>query len=332
MQSCAKTGDSIDRKHHCSTFVTFFLLRNRESCDVRARQRRSVEIPSNYATPFFTADEKGTRTEESASQPDDIASAKSTNSLTPTLTLLVQLWETISKISFDMVNAEKENPITEQRARKVSVKDANTWEDSERRPKYRKDRSRVDSNCELCDGAFPLPVTAHMRQAHPGCQKPALGLGYNPEGQYCGGWVGNCGEGGVQDSSWYLLCEYCRHRYLKQKHRVAEASDEANDLVQHAANSVRHGNRDLRQTESSLETQNRIKENALFLLQLTGSSDSETKPANPSSRRKTQGPQPFLESVAEHASNQVDRSLQRSPNQFKVCFLYYVLANAVTCR
>ena len=70
--------------------------------------------------------------------------------------------------------------------------------DKERKRKSRKESARPESSCELCGGEFPVPVTQHMRQAHPGCQKPALGLGYNPEGHYCGGWVGNCGEGGIQ--------------------------------------------------------------------------------------------------------------------------------------
>lgn len=210
-----------------------------------------------------------------------------------------------------MINSESQ-PTNGQHSRKVSQHDGNVWEESDRRAKYRKDR--VESNCELCDGTFAVPVTAHMRQAHPGCQKPALGLGYNPEGQYCGGWVGNCGEGGIQDSSWYLLCEYCRHRYLKQKYRVTEATDGLTDHHTTKSPQVRG--------ESSVETQNRIKENALFLLQLTGSSDSETKTVSTPNRRKTHGPQPFLESVAEHASNQTDRSLTRSPAQLKVFCIF----------
>ena len=36
--------------------------------------------------------------------------------------------------------------------------------------------------CELCGEEFPHPVTYHMRQAHPGCGKPAGGQGYNSGG------------------------------------------------------------------------------------------------------------------------------------------------------
>ena len=43
-----------------------------------------------------------------------------------------------------------------------------------------------DTMCELCNLVFPHPVTYHMRQAHPGCGKPAGGQGYNSGGNFCG--------------------------------------------------------------------------------------------------------------------------------------------------
>ena len=52
-----------------------------------------------------------------------------------------------------------------------------------------------------------------MRIAHPGCGRPAGGRGYNSGGNYCGGWAGNCGDGGVGGSSWYLICEKCREAH-----------------------------------------------------------------------------------------------------------------------
>ena len=55
-----------------------------------------------------------------------------------------------------------------------------------------------------------------MRTAHPGCGRPAGGRGYNSGGNYCGGWAGNCGDGGVGGSSWYLICEKCRETHQKQ--------------------------------------------------------------------------------------------------------------------
>ena len=71
--------------------------------------------------------------------------------------------------------------------------------------------------CDLCHGVFPHPVTYHMRQNHPGCGKHAGGQGYNSSGHYCGGWAGNCGDGGVGGSSWYLMCERCREKYMKER-------------------------------------------------------------------------------------------------------------------
>lgn len=52
--------------------------------------------------------------------------------------------------------------------------------------------------CELCGETFSHPVTYHMRQTHPGCGQHAGGRGYNSGGNYCLGWAGNCGDGGVR--------------------------------------------------------------------------------------------------------------------------------------
>ena len=69
--------------------------------------------------------------------------------------------------------------------------------------------------CDICGGYFEHPVTYHMRMAHPGCGAHAGGRGYNSGGQYCGGWAGNCGDGGVGGSSWYLICESCKEKHSK---------------------------------------------------------------------------------------------------------------------
>ena len=45
-----------------------------------------------------------------------------------------------------------------------------------------------------------------MKTAHPGCGGHAGSKGYNSGGHYCGGWAGNCGDGGVGGSSWYGFC------------------------------------------------------------------------------------------------------------------------------
>ena len=53
-----------------------------------------------------------------------------------------------------------------------------------------------------------------MKTAHPGCGGHAGSKGYNSGGHYCGGWAGNCGDGGVGGSSWYLICEKCRAAHM----------------------------------------------------------------------------------------------------------------------
>ena len=77
--------------------------------------------------------------------------------------------------------------------------------------------SERETLCELCGCTFSHPVTYHMRQAHAGCGKHAGGLGYNSGGNFCGGWAGNCGDGGVGGSTWYLMCDSCREKYLREK-------------------------------------------------------------------------------------------------------------------
>lgn len=75
--------------------------------------------------------------------------------------------------------------------------------------------SEKEAVCELCGNFYPHPVTYHMRQAHPGCGGHAGGNGYNSGGNYCVGWAGNCGDGGLAGSSWYIICNSCREKYLE---------------------------------------------------------------------------------------------------------------------
>lgn len=44
-------------------------------------------------------------------------------------------------------------------------------------------------------------------------------------GNYCGGWAGNCGDGGVGGSSWYLICEKCRQEQMKKPKEDNEGQD-----------------------------------------------------------------------------------------------------------
>lgn len=206
--------------------------RNRKTREEKARQRHSVGIFSThmltdpFASPLPVALEESWNAERAEStanqplQPPDITENKVTSSLTPTLSLLVELWEKMSERCVELIQSE---PVASSSALSVPLSQSESMikskgtaktenrdvRDKERKRKSRRESIRPESNCELCGGLFAVPVTAHMRQAHPGCQKPALGLGYNPDGQYCGGWVGNCGEGGIQVRHFHLnFCFY----------------------------------------------------------------------------------------------------------------------------
>ena len=85
--------------------------------------------------------------------------------------------------------------------------------------------------CEMCGHYFQHPVTYHMRTAHPGCGGHAGSKGYNSGGHYCGGWAGNCGDGGVGGSSWYLICEKCRSAHMS-RHQNIDAKNRTNILKQ----------------------------------------------------------------------------------------------------
>lgn len=62
-----------------------------------------------------------------------------------------------------------------------------------------------ETACELCGDSYPHPVTYHMRVVHPGCGNHAGGKGYNSSGNFCVGWAGNCGDGGV--GMYFILLE-----------------------------------------------------------------------------------------------------------------------------
>ena len=199
------------------------IFRNGKTREEKVRQRHSVEILSSvlsgpYASALPVAFEESWNAERSdstagLSQPVS-NEIKGSSSLTPTLSLLVELWEKLSEQCIEVIQTEAVAPSSmlghkhsrtedghsksKGPSKAEGSKEARRAEEKERKRKSRKEVVRSETNCELCGSQFPLPVTAHMRQAHPGCQKPAHGLGYNPSGHYCGGWVGNCGEGGVQ--------------------------------------------------------------------------------------------------------------------------------------
>jgi E3 ubiquitin-protein ligase MYCBP2 len=164
--------------------------------------------------------------------------------------------------------------------------------------------SGVSNNwlCDICGGYFEPPVTYHMRAAHPGCGGHAGGKGYNSGGQYCGGWAGNCGDGGIGGSSWYLICERC-----KERHRRKYQQPRAGDLPQQRFNPVSLSSMLASFSYAAasspvgpLDCHVVMKANSMFLLELA-SSGSDGIEANAGWRRPLGGSSE-LETVSELAS------------------------------
>lgn len=85
-------------------------------------------------------------------------------------------------------------------------------------------QQREPMSCELCGDTFATPVAFHMGTTHPGCGYNSGGRGYTSNGTYSTGWSGVCGEGGIDGSPWYLLCETCRNNYLRRAKPTAAAA------------------------------------------------------------------------------------------------------------
>ncbi|XP_052124547.1 E3 ubiquitin-protein ligase MYCBP2-like [Frankliniella occidentalis] len=173
--------------------------------------------------------------------------------LPPALKALVLLWEQLSTSCLQAINNQaallSPNPSTSSQARSlhrlkqkekaVSFKDQDANKENKDTKKSGRKKKEwrfvsgtnagISANgaaapalenetvCELCGNCYPHPVTYHMRVAHPGCGAHAGGKGYNSGGNFCVGWAGNCGDGGIGGSSWYLVCDACRDRYLRTK-------------------------------------------------------------------------------------------------------------------
>merc|ERR1719228_1665394 len=165
--------------------------------------------------------------------------------------------------------------------------------------------------CDICGGHFEHPVTYHMRISHPGCGSQAGGKGYNSGGQYCGGWAGNCGDGGVGGSSWYLICEPCKEKHSKE-HGVKPSKAKA--FVDIALGKKKGQEKNnarpsqsmpitsmmasfSRATASSpvgpMDCHMVMKANSMFLLDLASSTSEDT------GRRRTTSTGPSLATVAE---------------------------------
>ncbi|XP_041356631.1 E3 ubiquitin-protein ligase MYCBP2-like isoform X3 [Gigantopelta aegis] len=222
---------------------------------------------------------------------DDGDSNKETQ-LPPTLQHLVYFWEELSTSVIRVIDQELilPSPAVAAKMKKVEKKDKE--KDKEKKFKKRKDQKSMakghmfaeavagmfggggigiggaerEAACELCGGSFPHPVTYHMRSVHPGCGRHACGKGYNSGGNFCGGWAGNCGEGGIGGSSWYLMCDVCRDKYLKEKRQSEKHKDKVKKMKKRSILSKQQT------LMSPLEPHVILKNNAMFLLDMASAS------------------------------------------------------------
>ncbi|CAB1328281.1 unnamed protein product, partial [Coregonus sp. 'balchen'] len=191
-----------------------------------------------------------------------------------TLQHLVAFWEDISMAT---IKAATQNMIFPSPGSSAILKKKENEKDSKKSKKEKKKREKVevrprgnlfgemaqlamggpekDTICELCGESHPYPVTYHMRQAHPGCGRYAGGQGYNSIGHFCGGWAGNCGDGGIGGSTWYLVCDRCREKYLREKQTAAREKVKTPRAL------------------PTMEAHQVIRANALFLLSLSSAAE-----------------------------------------------------------
>ncbi|XP_029113894.1 E3 ubiquitin-protein ligase MYCBP2 isoform X4 [Scleropages formosus] len=201
-----------------------------------------------------------------------------------TLQHLVAFWEDISMAT---IKAATQNMIFPSPGSSAILRRKESDKDSKKAKKEKKKKERAevrprgnlfgemaqlamggpekDTICELCGESHPYPVTYHMRQAHPGCGRYAGGQGYNSIGHFCGGWAGNCGDGGIGGSTWYLVCDRCREKYLREKQTAAREK-------------VKQSRKKPLQVKTpralpSMEAQQVIRANALFLLSLSSAAE-----------------------------------------------------------
>ncbi|XP_061486029.1 E3 ubiquitin-protein ligase MYCBP2 isoform X9 [Rhineura floridana] len=226
---------------------------------------------------------------------------KSKSPLPLTLQHLVAFWEDISLAT---IKAASQNMIFPSPGSCAVLKKKESDKDNKKSKKEKKKKEKAeprprgnlfgemaqlavggpekDTICELCGESHPYPVTYHMRQAHPGCGRYAGGQGYNSIGHFCGGWAGNCGDGGIGGSTWYLVCDRCREKYLREKQAAAREK-------------VKQSRRKPMQVKTpralpTMEAHQVIKANALFLLALSSAAEPSILCYHPSKPFQSQLP------------------------------------------
>ncbi|XP_071950592.1 E3 ubiquitin-protein ligase MYCBP2-like isoform X2 [Antedon mediterranea] len=252
------------------------LLETKASLSDDIRSRSSSAGPEDL--------HKSTSLESAQSKTDKKTAAETESALPLTLQYLLSFWEELTSATVNVASQKlvlpSPAPITKSKGR-VERREREKEKESKSKKKEKKSirggrgnlfgeaagipagGSDQDAICDLCHGSFPHPVTYHMKQAHPGCGKHAGGQGYNSSGHYCGGWAGNCGDGGIGGSSWYLMCDKCKEKYVKE--RQEKAKEKIKKLK------VKPLPLKTPKVLPPLEAHNVMKANAMFLLDLASS-------------------------------------------------------------
>uniref|UniRef100_A0A0K2UH48 RCR-type E3 ubiquitin transferase n=1 Tax=Lepeophtheirus salmonis TaxID=72036 RepID=A0A0K2UH48_LEPSM len=199
---------------------------HRHSMDVSSSAYQH-HVSQNSNVAWNNANENSTTKQQEEEKLKKEVHKSKGNLCPPTLKLLAVLWEEIRSYCIHAIlqqvivssnplhhtqlssNRVAKQTLLEKRS-KTKARIKNSLKSKEQQPPVEPGKL-----CEMCDQYFGNPVTYHMRLEHPGCGSHAGGKGYNSGGNYCKGWAGNCGDGGVGGSSWYLICSNCRDNYKK---------------------------------------------------------------------------------------------------------------------
>ncbi|XP_054087808.1 E3 ubiquitin-protein ligase highwire isoform X1 [Zeugodacus cucurbitae] len=212
--------------------------------------------------------------------------------LPPALRCLVYLWEQVCTncvqvMQSNIMEREKSGGGagagvggngTPTREASVDAKEKQDSNDRELAKKIRRKKKDDGSWCEICEVFLPIPVTYHMRIVHPGCGKSAKGKGYNSVGIFCEGWAGNCGEGGKGASSWFLMCDECREKYMTANKNVNNVNSAPG--VAHSANELNLFGVKTTTLIANSEIYTTMRENATFLLELSSSASTLNAPGS----------------------------------------------------
>eukprot|EP00094_Tigriopus_californicus_P010528 TCALIF_10156-PA protein Name:"Similar to MYCBP2 E3 ubiquitin-protein ligase MYCBP2 (Homo sapiens)" AED:0.02 eAED:0.04 QI:14/0.77/0.5/1/0.88/0.8/10/0/4914 len=291
MISRNESGETEDKKvnkqrHSVEVLSTSYLKAKSQGVDqsaMNANTNRNITILQQQRIP-----------EESYSP---VTSRGGTEShLPPTLSLLVVIWEDIRSyckhaIFQQVILASPLHGLPSM---------SSTIRSGLKNDRHAKDRKSSSSSSNAPMGVSSPnvsgkrikrkhPVTYHMRTSHPGCGNPAGGKGYNSGGNYCGGWAGNCGDGGVGGSSWYLICEKCREETMSKANLKPSMSELDPPLALSRARlsrakSAKTGfsslSSKLASPSGQLQSHVIMNNNAMFLLDLANASNSNLRPKN----------------------------------------------------